>query len=318
MSGTAFIMFFHAGLSKQRRNESEKRNRCSEEALYLPLITLLLLDVHCFQGRIVGKRKEKSSSEFTSLMRPFLTLSQSMLIMLCPRSTCAAASATIGSDGVLEIIYSRLLGMTLATRKWLTTIKFSISIALIPRGSKSSINRTLLLPPRGFCGVISIVLDYEFHHYKLNQFVLNHCVSCVPTCLPSGVDRKNFSVKREGNIGIKGAYNGRPNRTINPTEQTLSIVCAPSETRRGSFQTSNGNSVYGVCTWVILEFWPLADHKIRLEGEESDSMKLVDRKTKKRSNLRSSFRLEHNTWYILRPSPLIICPEVVISCGSSM
>ena len=107
---------FHVGLSKQRRNEGKERNRCSEEALYLSLITLSL-DVLYSQGRIMGKRKEKSSSEFTSLMRPFLTLSQSILIMLCPRSTGAAASATIGSDGVLEIIYSRLLGMTLATCK---------------------------------------------------------------------------------------------------------------------------------------------------------------------------------------------------------
>jgi hypothetical protein len=69
------------------------------------------------------------------------------------------------------------------------------------------------------------------------------------------------------NIGIKVAYSGRPNRTINSTEQTSSIVCFPSETRKGSRQTSNGTSVYGVCTWAISDFWTLADQKTRLEGE---------------------------------------------------
>lgn len=68
-------------------------------------------------------------------------------------------------------------------------------------------------------------------------------------------------------MGIKKAYSGRPNRAINSTEQTSSIVCMPSETICGSRQTSNGNSVYGVCTWATPDFWTLADQKTRLEGE---------------------------------------------------
>jgi hypothetical protein len=62
-----FLDVFYVGLSKQRRKEGEERNRCSEEALYIMPLISSSLDVHYFQGRIMGKRKEKSSSEFTSL-----------------------------------------------------------------------------------------------------------------------------------------------------------------------------------------------------------------------------------------------------------
>ena len=58
---------FRVGLGKQRRKEGEERNRCIKEALDIMPLIRSSLNVHYFQGRIMGKRKEKSNSEFTSL-----------------------------------------------------------------------------------------------------------------------------------------------------------------------------------------------------------------------------------------------------------
>ena len=96
---------FPCGAKQKRRKEGEERNRC-EEALYLLLITSSF-DIHYSQGRIMDKRKEKSSSEFTSLTSRWLEdettrhMATEGADHVLLRRTCAAASATIGSDGVL-------------------------------------------------------------------------------------------------------------------------------------------------------------------------------------------------------------------------
>ena len=90
----------------------------------------------------VRSRWTTSSPRWPFSMSPF-DIFWARRTMFWPCSTWAAASATMGSDSVDEITYSRWSGMTFATHRWPATMRFSTSIARILWGSNSSISRTL-------------------------------------------------------------------------------------------------------------------------------------------------------------------------------
>ena len=152
------------------------------------------------------------------------------LVQVCPTTT---------SKWPLRL-YPTGIPVTHANNQW------RLSVAAQIQASNEQLSVRLMPRLRG--------VFYPAASFIIAIYVPNLVVSCFPTSLPSGLDRKNFRSKI--NKKKNGLTTVRQNRTtilVNSIEQTSSIECStPSETRWDSFQTSNGNSGYGVRIYRIL------------------------------------------------------------------